>query len=279
MDCKICGFEARYIGLHLRLIHKISDKEYLLQFPDAKLYDDDYLKTRIEIRKETIKKVREKFYSNTENVTQWKEKIKKTCNTPEYIEKMRINNSGKKNPMYGKKQWNKGLTKETDKRILKNVIACSKPRSERGCKNIQLASQKRTKENKQWYENVCKNNRLMAQKRKGIPRPPEVMKKILCVNKPTDIERQFIELIKKHNLPYRYVGNGDLWISNMNPDFININGKKQVVEVNGDFWHKGQNSQDRINRFKKYGFDCVVIWGKEMKGQDWESRVLSKLIE
>lgn len=184
---------------------------------------------------------------------------------------------GTKRPECGHVPWNKGLTKETDERVNQSALHLSKPRSEQGKMNIKQASIKRSK-NPVWRENNLKANRLIADSKRGVSRPPEIMKKILQVNKPTDIERKFIELIKKHNLPYRYVGNGDLWISNMNPDFININGKKQVVEVNGDFWHKGQNPQDRINRFKQYGFDCIVIWGKEMKGEGWESRILGRLI-
>ena len=40
--------------------------------------------------------------------------------------KILINTSGKNNGMYGKSAWNKGLTKETDNRILKSSQTLSK---------------------------------------------------------------------------------------------------------------------------------------------------------
>jgi G:T-mismatch repair DNA endonuclease (very short patch repair protein) len=36
-------------------------------------------------------------------------------------------------------------------------------------------------------------------------------------------------------------------------------------ELYGDYWHKGQNPQDRIDMFKPFGFDTLVIWEKELK--------------
>jgi G:T-mismatch repair DNA endonuclease (very short patch repair protein) len=38
----------------------------------------------------------------------------------------------------------------------------------------------------------------------------------------------------------------------MNPDFI-CDEEKKVIEVYGDYWHRNDNPQDRINKFKKMG--------------------------
>jgi len=46
---------------------------------------------------------------------------------------------------------------------------------------------------------------------------------------------------------------------------MNINGQKKLIELYGDYWHKGQNPQKRINYFKKYGFKTLIIWEKEYK--------------
>ncbi len=51
----------------------------------------------------------------------------------------------------------------------------------------------------------------------------------------------------------------------MCPDFFNINGQKKVIEMFGDYWHQGQNPQDKIDRYAKSGFDCLVIWERELK--------------
>lgn len=52
------------------------------------------------------------------------------------------------------------------------------------------------------------------------------------------------------------------------PDFVNINGKKQVIELFGDYWHKDENPQGRINLFRQYGYDCLVIWEHSLKDKD-----------
>ena len=66
---------------------------------------------------------------------------------------------------------------------------------------------------------------------------------------------------------WKYVGNNEVRIGNKNPDFININGKKAVIELFGSYHHGlaevtgGSRSEDStITHYKKYGFDCLVIW-------------------
>ena len=72
-------------------------------------------------------------------------------------------------------------------------------------------------------------------------------------------------LIKANNLPFEFTGKGKVVIGGKVPDFANINGKKQLLELFGDYWHKGQNPQDRIDKFAKFGYQCLVIWEYELK--------------
>jgi len=74
---------------------------------------------------------------------------------------------------------------------------------------------------------------------------------------------------------YKYVGHGEMVIGGKCPDFININGQKKIIELFGDYWHKGQDPQDRINIFKKYGYDTLVIWEHELED---ESAVSKKIL-
>lgn len=84
--------------------------------------------------------------------------------------------------------------------------------------------------------------------------------------KPTKLEVHFTELLDElYPGEWKYVGDGEIWIGGKNPDFINIRGKKQVIEVFGDYWHRGEDPQERINHFRKYGFDCIVIWESELR--------------
>lgn len=128
--------------------------------------------------------------------------------------------------------------------------------------------------------------RRMSKLKKGKPAPPHVQKILAECNrkrmadpkyiekmrlaqkaKPTSLEMQFIALCQKYNLPFRYVGDGEIWIARMNPDFINVNGKKQVIEVLGNYWHTKKGTHERIENYKKYGFECIAIWEDELKDE------------
>lgn len=81
---------------------------------------------------------------------------------------------------------------------------------------------------------------------------------------PNNIEKSFIELLNTNQLPFKYVGDGEVWFGNRNPDFINTNGKKQVIELFGIYWHPVFDVAQRIEHYKQYGFDCLIIWEDEL---------------
>ncbi len=72
---------------------------------------------------------------------------------------------------------------------------------------------------------------------------------------------------------YRFVGDGSVIIGRINPDFLNINGRKKIIELYGDYWHKNANPQERITKFKDFGFDCLIIWEHELSDSDLELRI------
>jgi len=72
---------------------------------------------------------------------------------------------------------------------------------------------------------------------------------------------------------WKYTGDGQVWIEGRNPDFVNINGKKQVIELFGCYWHierarTTDDVQNRINHYKKYGFDCLIIWDSQLTEEE-----------
>jgi hypothetical protein len=83
--------------------------------------------------------------------------------------------------------------------------------------------------------------------------------------RPTSIERRLITVIKDYKLPYRYVGDGEIWIARKCPDFINTNSGKKLIEAQGDYWHTKEESKEREEHFAKYGFKTLFIWESEMK--------------
>lgn len=103
-----------------------------------------------------------------------------------------------------------------------------------------------------------------------LNKDPEFIKKRLkgLIKRPNKLETQLIQLINQNNLPYKYVGDGSFILGNKNPDFINYNGKKQVIELFGQYWHTepmiSQPIQERIDLFKSYGFECLIIWDYEL---------------
>lgn len=100
-----------------------------------------------------------------------------------------------------------------------------------------------------------------------------VLKKLMQSRyiKPNKPEGILINLMQKYNLPYKYVGNWKFVIEGKNPDFVNCNGQKKVIELFGEYWHTGRvrkyedTEEGRIKHFSKYGYDCLVIWDYELK--------------
>jgi len=82
----------------------------------------------------------------------------------------------------------------------------------------------------------------------------------------------------QNNFPrmWKYVGDGkdpNFIIGRMRPDFADINGKKQLIEMFGDYWHRNQDPNNRICRFAKFGYDCLVIWEHELKSNQIEETI------
>lgn len=127
-----------------------------------------------------------------------------------------------------------------------------------------------------------KNNPMHGRKRPDMSKlhkDPEFTRKRLkaLLKKPNKAEMKLLDLITKHNLPFKYVGNGDLIIANKNPDFVSVDGTKRIIELWGDYWHKTIhswcNSEDyydpnkRISLFKEHGYDTIIIWESELRNE------------
>lgn len=101
---------------------------------------------------------------------------------------------------------------------------------------------------------------------KGTPEYVEArLRALLTLPSPNKMESSLMELLEDmYPSEWKFVGDGTVFINGKCPDYININGQKKIIELWGDFWHKDQNPQDRINVFKPFGFDTLVIWGSEL---------------
>ena len=98
----------------------------------------------------------------------------------------------------------------------------------------------------------------------------EYVKKIMWYSGPNKLEQEFAKATG-----LRFVGTGDVIIGGKIPDFEVDSGK--VVELFGDYWHQGDDPQVRINYFRQYGVDCLVIWESEFRQQ--RAEVLERVKE
>lgn len=96
--------------------------------------------------------------------------------------------------------------------------------------------------------------------------------------RPTSYERKIINLIKKYHLPFRYVGNGSLIVAGRNPDFVETNGRKILIEVYEEtYWHPPDYEVKRGGLFAKFGFKTIFINGRDLSRGDWEQHCLNKI--
>lgn len=100
-------------------------------------------------------------------------------------------------------------------------------------------------------------------KNKPWLRTPEAIKKALQRHPISSLETKFQEIIDKHKLPYKYVGNGKFFIERKNPDFININGEKKAIEVYARR-HKEKLRNISIEEWKKKRQEIFAKYGWEI---------------
>lgn len=107
----------------------------------------------------------------------------------------------------------------------------------------------------------------MSETKKLLWQDPKHIKMMLKAwnikpNKPEKKIEKLLNLI----LPgeYKY-NNGWFNLHRKIPDFVNVNGRKFFIEFNGDFWHTEEETKKRVELFKKYGYETLVIWEHDME--------------
>lgn len=63
---------------------------------------------------------------------------------------------------------------------------------------------------------------------------------------------------------WEYVGDFSHMINGKNPDFVNRD-RSSVIELFGDYWHRGDDPADRAAIFAPFGYKTLVIWEHELK--------------
>lgn len=66
---------------------------------------------------------------------------------------------------------------------------------------------------------------------------------------------------------YRY-NDGWFSIDGLLPDFVSINGIRKVIDLFGEAFHDKEEAIMRPERLNQHGYDCLVIWSKELARPD-----------
>lgn len=69
---------------------------------------------------------------------------------------------------------------------------------------------------------------------------------------------------------WEYTGDGTLAVGRLKPDYIYVNGRKAVIELYGNVWHTVAEAKERVARFKTMGYDCLIVWGEQLVGDECE---------
>lgn len=97
---------------------------------------------------------------------------------------------------------------------------------------------------------------------------------IAALKKKPNQQEEHLDAILQEYFPgtYEYTGDGKLVIGGMIPDFVNVNGRKDVIELFGDYWHTikdrwKDNELGKIMAYNSLGYRCLVIWEHELKDE------------
>lgn len=283
--CELCGRKFSQItATHLKKEHNITFLEYKKMFPDsATLGDESRQKisdSAVKMNSEgkigfkkghTINKDKEPWNKNKTGLqTAWNKgktkeddpMLRKSSEKISATIKRKYEGGeikklyGKDNPAFGGQlSWNKGKTKES-------------------CPSLKRVSEKVSAKRKLMFangelkrfcgeENPMYGKTLTEKHRKALWSGRK--------NSHTKPELKMADLLKPYS-EWEFVGDGQFHLKTSKkwriPDFVN-KSKKRIIEVYGDYWHRGENPNDKISEYKEIGWDCIVVWESEIMAEDF----------
>lgn len=215
------------------------------------------------------------------------------------------NNKGKNNPMFGvklseelkekmrkaiKKSWRSPILRENMSRVHKGNKLSKEHKRKISKGNLGLH-----KENHSYTKNLTSEQKMkksMAHRNwwKQFTREQRfnMLKSAIKsqYKKPNKPETFVINIIKKNNFLFNYVGNRSFWLKGQNhmynPDFVD-KGRKQIIEVYGDYWHNRPDYKERdierLKTYKQHGYKTLIIWQHELENLNTITNKISAFIE
>jgi len=147
----------------------------------------------------------------------------------------------------------------------------------------------------EWKKQVSEKNRLFRQNLQVKQKTSKISKKLWqnkiyretvirnalkgLLKRPTSFEQKLIDLINENNLPFKYVGNGQIIIGYRNPDFVEITGRKLLIETYAKFWHPKNYEKQRFRLFQKNGYQTLFLNEDDLQSTNWKIICLNKIKE
>lgn len=137
------------------------------------------------------------------------------------------------------------------------------------------------------YQNPLERNKQSQRIEKLWTDPNYIAKVMKGRNKrPTKPEQILIDILNNYLLGEFYY-NGDfslgIVIAGLIPDFVNVNGKKEIIEIFGDYFHSDKvrskwhaSELGRIMAYNSLGYSCLVIWEHEIY-EESENEITNKI--
>lgn len=167
----------------------------------------------------------------------------------------------------GKTAWNKGKKMSVDARHNMSVSATGRKLSDTAKRKVGDFFRGKTLSNdhKQKIKDSWKDATVAKARLGGGSRRPNKIEKILL---------DVLNSVAPNT--WIYVGDGSLVVGGKCPDYVNVENNK-LIELFGDYWHRGENPQDRIDYFEKCEYKTLVIWEKDVRKN--VSDVINKVVE
>jgi len=273
-ECNTCGLYVkpgnRYINGHswkgkhpteetLQKMRKPRSEEtkQKLRRPRGPMSKEGRINIKIAMNKPEVKEKKAQTNARPEVKERKSKSLKIILNLPETKAK-RAQTEARTEVKERKSQIRKKLWQDPEYREKQSQTNARPEVKERRSKSEKIAHNKQGVKEKQsqsqtklWQDPIYRESQLLA------------MGKASCIF-PNKFETFFINLFSAVYPQCGYTGNFTKIIAGKCPDFVDEEGKK-IIELYGDYWHQDNNPQDRIDIFKKYGYDTLVIWEHELK--------------
>lgn len=230
---------------------------------------------------ETLSRVRAVF-TGRQHTTKTREKISKARKgkkmPEEYRQRLSMTMKGDGNPFYGRQHSPK------TRALLSELI-----KGKRNSPSTEFTSERMKKlcQTPKEKERRSRTSKQLWQSKEYAEKTLNAILKSLA-RRPNKLELKAIGLLDK-NFPneWQYTGNGKVILGKLIPDFINVNGKKKVIEIFGEYWHTGERTKNRPNltkegRIKEYqqlGFGCLVLWDRDLEDEEKAIRLVKNFME